>query len=281
VSAASAPGPAAPARTAGGSLRAYRSLSRTALRSLLAYQGSFLFGLVATVFSLIAMLYLWRAVLGNGTGSQGFDWPRMKAYLLAAFVAGSLVSAYVDYRMAFRIRQGDVALDLVHPVRYQPARFAEAVGFAGYEFATAMLVAVVTATVFGGVPTPPPASRVPFVVSALLVLPLRFTLVYASGLAVFWTHNYVGVQAGRIALVTLLSGALVPLRFLPGWFQAVAAVLPFAGMASTPALCFAGLLQGADAWRAVGVQAAWTVALWVLARAFWGAASRKLTVHGG
>ncbi|RKS80266.1 ABC-2 type transport system permease protein [Motilibacter peucedani] len=272
---------ALPALRRGAPLVAYRALARAALRSLLAYQVTFLFGVLASVFSALAMLYLWHAVLGSSATSQGFDWPHMKAYLLVAFAAGSLPSSWVDYRMAFRIQRGEVALDLVRPVDYQAARFAEAVGFAVYELGTALVVVAVAAVAFGGIPGPPLGTLPLLVLSVLLVLPLRFGIVYASAMAVFWTQNYVGVQAGRVALVSLFSGALVPLAFLPHWLHVLAAALPFAGMASTPALLFAGELDGRAAVVAVAVQAAWTVALWLGTRALWSAASRQLTVHGG
>ncbi|MBX7269049.1 ABC-2 family transporter protein [Micromonospora sp. Llam7] len=261
-------------------LRAYRSMARTALRSLLAYQASFLFGMLASAFAALSMLYLWRAVLAAGP-RHGFDWPQMKAYLLVAFVAGSLVSSYTDYRMANRIRQGDVAVDLVRPVDYQWSRFAESVGFAVYEAATAIVVMLAAAALLGGVPPPDPDTLGLFVLSALLVFPLRFGIVYLSGLLVFWTQNYVGVQAARIALITLLSGALVPLAFLPEWIQVASMYLPFTGMAATPALLYSGSLHGTAAITPVVVQAVWAVGLWLLARGMWSAACRKLTVHGG
>lgn len=261
-------------------LRAYRTMARMALKSLVAYQTSFLFGMLASAFGALSMLYLWRSVLDAGP-RHGFDWPQMKAYLLVAFVAGSLVSSYTDYRMANRIRQGEVALDLVRPVDYQWARFAESVGFALYEAGTAVAVAAVAAVAFGGVPALAADTAGLFVLSMVLVLPLRFGIVYVSGLLVFWTQNYVGVQAARIALITLFSGALVPLAFLPDWLQTVSAYLPFAGMASTPALLYSGSLDGAAATTAVAVQAAWSVGLWWLARVMWETACRKLTVHGG
>ncbi len=269
-----------PADTRSRRIRAYRSMARMALKSLLAYQTSFLFGMLASAFGVLSMLYLWRSALAAGP-RQGFDWPQMKAYLLVAFVVGSLVSSYTDYRMANRIQQGDVAMDLVRPVDYQWSRLAESVGFAVYEAGTAIVVVLAAAAIFGGM-SPPDRDTLPlFILSALLVLPLRFGIVYLSGLLVFWTQNYVGVQAARIALITLFSGALVPLAFLPEWMRVIATYLPFVGMASTPALLYTGSLEGSDATTAVLVQAAWAVALWWLARLMWSAAARKLTVHGG
>ncbi len=261
--------------------RAYRSMTRMALRSLVAYPVSFVFNLLASAFAALAMLYLWHAVLRNERSAVGFDWPHMKAYLLITFICSSLVSSYIDYRMAFRIRQGDVAMDLVRPVDYQRSRFAEACGSGIYEAGTAIAVAACAAIAFGGVPAPPARAWGLFLLSALLVFPLRFAVVYASGLLTFWTRNYVGVQTARVALVTFLSGAFVPLAFLPGWLRSAADVLPFAGMASTPALIYVGHLAGMAAVSAVAVQAVWSAGLWLLTRALWHRASRQLTVHGG
>ncbi|NYI39964.1 ABC transporter permease [Demequina lutea] len=260
--------------------RANIAIARTAFRSLVAYQMSFLFGLLAAAVSALAMLYLWRSVLAAGARG-GFTWPDMKAYLLVAFVAGSLVSAYVDYRIAGRIRQGDVALDFVRPVGYQRARFIETLGFGVYELFTGVVVALVAAVAFGGIRGVPSGSIIPFVMSALLVLPLRFGIVYISGLVVFWTRNYIGVQAARIALVTLFSGALVPLALFPDWLHTIASYLPFAGMASTPALIYVGHLTGGAAWTAILVQAAWAIGLWLAGAALWSVASRQVTIHGG
>jgi ABC-2 type transport system permease protein len=262
-------------------MRAYVGLGRAALRGLLNYQAGFLFGALATVFGALAMLYLWQAVLSHGHQVAGFTWPLMKAYLLVTYVAGSLVSNYTDYRMAIRIRDGDVALDLVRPVDYQSARFAETAGVALYELGTASIVVAAAIILFGGVTAPADGNLGLFVVSAMLVLPLRFGIVYSTALATFWTKNYVGVNAARVALVTMLSGAVVPLAFFPDWFREVLMLLPFAGMASTPALVYIGTLRGGDAVMAVAVQAFWALALWWCARRLWSAASRQLTVHGG
>ena len=81
----------------------------------------------------------------------------------------------------------------------------------------------------------------------------------------------------------MLSGALVPLSFFPGWLQSVAAVLPFASLASTPGLIYLGQVDGAAARRGSSrIQLVWVVVLWVGGAADLAAArSRQVTIHGG
>jgi ABC-2 type transport system permease protein len=261
--------------------RAYASLARMSARTVLTYRASFVLGLFAVFFQLLAMLYIWRLLLAGGTTVNGFTWPAMKAYLLIAFATGSLVSAYGDFRMASRIRDGLVALDLVKPIDYQTARFAETVGRGALELAVTFGVCAVIAVGTGGVPLPTPTQAALFALSVLAVVPLKFLIVYVTTLLCFWTQNYLGVSWARTSVTALFSGALVPLVFLPGWLQVTAAVLPFAGLTATPAAIYLGTARGLDAAALIVVQLAWVGVLWFVARKAWNTAVRQLTVHGG
>lgn len=262
-------------------LRAYRAMAEAAFKALLAYRLQFLLGLLGGMFLLLSLLYLWRTILTEGRAPFGFGWPQMQAYLLVAFIANTVVSTYTDWRMAMRIQDGSVAVDLTKPVDYQRARLAETLGFACFEIAALTVVASVALLLFGPVPWPDAGSAALFVLSMALVVPLKFSVVYMCGLLCFWTQNYMGINWARLALQQLFSGAMVPLVFFPGWLRTTAELLPFQAMAYTPAMIFLEQFDGAEAWRRIGLQAAWAVGLWVLARLAWRAASRRLTVHGG
>jgi ABC-2 type transport system permease protein len=141
---------------------------------------------------------------------------------------------------------------------------------------------VAVAVAFGGAPDLPAGPELGlFVASMVLLVPLKFIVVYVSTLACFWTQNFVGVLWARQAITGLLSGALVPLAYFPGWLATAAQWSPFAGLTSTPALIFVGQASGRHALLLVAVQLGWLVLLWYTARALFGRALRQLTVHGG
>jgi ABC-2 type transport system permease protein len=183
--------------------------------------------------------------------------------------------------MAYRITSGMVSLDLVKPVDFQLARFAEIAGGLLAELILGAVVWVAVVAFGGGVALPPPVLFALFLASMVLVVPTKFVVAYLSVLTCFWTHHYTGVQWAQLAIVGLLSGSLIPISFYPGWLAAAAAWLPFAGLASTPGLIFTGRVDVGEAVRLVVVQAAWAVALWYLARRAFATAVRRLTVHGG
>ncbi len=261
-------------------MRGYRALVRATARAALAYRLNLLLGLGAVIVQLVALLAVWRVVLAQSS-VNGFTWPQMRAYLLVAFAAGTVVSLMGDFRMAFRILDGDVALDLVKPVDYQKARLAEAIGGLWIEVILIGVVVGVTLAVTGGVDAPAGPAFALFAVSMLLLVPLKFLIVYVSTLTCFWTQNFIGVQWARLAVVNLFSGALIPLAFLPGWLATVAQWSPFAGLTSTPALIFLGRIGVGDGLTLVAVQLGWVVVLWFGARLVWRAGLRRLTVNGG
>ncbi|MFY1637402.1 ABC transporter permease [Solwaraspora sp. WMMB335] len=271
----------APVRAgAAAAIRPYRALARVAARNVLAYRLNFVLGMAGVLLQLLAMLSIWAVLLDSGASVGGFSWPQMKAYLLVAYVTGTLMS-FSDWEMAGRIRDGLVAVDLTRPVDYQRARFAEIAGVVAVELCFSLTVCAAVLAITGPVPVPPPGQLALFVASLLLVVPLKFTTVYLTALLCFWTQNIFGVALARGAITNLFSGALVPLTLLPGWLQAIAAVLPFAQLTFTPALIYLGEATGADAWRLIGMQLGWTAVLWWGARLAWRRAVRQLTVHGG
>lgn len=261
-------------------MRPYLALARAVALSALTYRMNFLLGLGGVFFQLVALLAVWRVLLSE-SAVQGFTWPQMRAYLLVAFAAGTLVSLLGDFRMAYRIQSGLVSLDIVKPIDYQRARFAETLGGVWIEVLLVAVVGGVTLAVTGGVDTPALPALALFAVSMLLLIPLKFLIVYVSTLACFWTQSYIGVQWARVAVTNLLSGALIPLAFLPPWLATAAQWSPFAGLTSTPALIFIGRVDAGHGLALVAVQLAWVIVLWSGARLIWRAAVRQLTVNGG
>lgn len=261
-------------------MRAYTAQARAIALSALEYRLNVLLGMVAYLVQLVALLAVWRVLLAQSP-VEGFTWPQMQAYLLVAFASGALVSINGDFRMAFRILQGTVALDLVKPVDYQRSRFAEALGGLWIEVLIVIVACAGVGFALGGISTPAGPALALFAISMLLLVPLKFLILYLTSLVCFWTQNYMGVQWARIAVVNLLSGALIPLVYLPDWLGTLAKWSPFAGLTSTPALIYIERVDLAEGALLVAVQLGWVVVLWFGARLLWRSAVRQLTVNGG
>jgi ABC-2 type transport system permease protein len=263
--------------------RKYVSLSRASLEVILAYRAGFAMNVIGTVFYVVAMFYLWQTIFAaNNSGLGGFTWDEMKAYLLVGFLMNSLMTWYDEYFIGQGIREGEVAIDLIRPIDFQATRLAMAIGPIPTELAIALVVAVAVDLAFGGIALPPqPVYALVFLVSAALGTMIKFGLIFCVAMAAFWTTGLYGLTTGRIAVQSIFSGALIPLTFFPGWLQSIAAILPFQGTVSTPALIFLGKMDGPTMAVMLAIQAAWAVGLIILGRLIFRRAVKAVTIHGG
>jgi ABC-2 type transport system permease protein len=264
-------------------MRKYLAFARTSLEITFVYRAGFVVNMIGTIFYVVAMFYLWQTIfLGNSSALGGFTWPEMKAYLLVAFLLNTLLMWYQEWVMGEDIRQGVVAIDLARPIDFQASRMARALGPVPFEFASAAVVAVVVAWLFGGVALPSDQTRAGlFLLSAALATVIKFGLVYCVSMLAFWTTSTEGVSVARTAIQNIFSGALIPLVFFPDWLRAIAAVLPFQAMISTPALTYLGKMDGPTTAVMLAVQAGWALALLALGRLVWRRAQRVVTINGG
>jgi ABC-2 type transport system permease protein len=266
-----------------GRLRKYSALARTSLEITFVYRAGFAVNMIGTIFYVVAMFYLWQTIFLSNPGSlSGFTWPEMKAYLLVAFLMNSLLTWYSEWVMGEDIRDGIVAIDLARPIDFQASRFARAIGPVPFEFTSALVVGAIVAFVFGGIALPAdPAHVALFLISAALATLIKFGIVYCVSMVAFWTTGTDGITVGRTAVQNIFSGALIPLVFFPDWLRSIAAVLPFQGLISTPALTYLGKLDGPTTALMLAVQAGWAIGLIVLGRLVWRRAVRAVTINGG
>lgn len=262
----------------------YVSFSKASLQIMLVYKSSLAVNMIGSVFYVIAMFFLWQTIFLNQPGAlpKDFSWADMKAYILVSFLLNSTMTWYDEWTMGRDIREGVVAVDLARPIDFQAKRFADAVGPVPIELFSALVVAAAVIFTFGGIALPPdPLHAVLFLFSAVLATLTKFGLIYCVSMVAFWTTGMTGVSVARTAIQNIFSGALIPLIFFPTWLQTIAAILPFQGLISTPALTYLGKLNGPTLALMLGVQAAWAAGLIMLGRLAWRGASRAVTINGG
>jgi ABC-2 type transport system permease protein len=262
----------------------YLAFAKASLQIMLVYKSSLALNLIGTVFYVVAMFYLWQTIFLHQTGALpgGFVWEEMKAYILISFLLNSIMTWYDEWVMGRDIREGLVAVDLARPVDFQAKRFCDAIGPIPIELLSALMVGGTVALLFGGIALPAdPAHAALFGLSAVLAAITKFGLIYCVSMLAFWTTGVTGLSWGRMAIQNIFSGALIPLVFFPGWLQTVAAILPFQGLVSTPAMAYLGKLDWSTTVMLVAIQAVWAVGLLMLGRLAWRGASRMVTIHGG
>ena len=83
------------------------------------------------------------------------------------------------------------------------------------------------------------------------------------------------------ALLSFLTGQLIPISLFPEIFQRVFEFLPFSSMVYTPVMIYLGKYTGEELAFALGRQMFWVVFLYALGSIIWKRVTKRLVVLGG
>jgi len=227
---------------------------------------------------------LWRALYDAVAASSGLDQGQAVSYAVLATLYGRLRGPDRDVAgdtVRQHIWSGSIVYWYLRPITPRRYHWLRAVGDQAYGLAwAAVTYAVCRALGLVGAPASAEAGAL-FGLTLLLGQIVLYYLLALVDVACFWTLRNFGVLAIVRLASSLFAGAIVPLWFFPGWFQAISSWLPFESSLHVPLSLYVGRIAPADAGRYVLVQAIWIVLLAVALRLAWRRADQQIVVQGG
>ncbi len=182
----------------------------------------------------------------------GFTLPDMLAYILLMRVFQSLYPLSVSDSLGEFIKNGEIAVALLRPVRVELQFLSAAVGGAIYDFCFCGLPSLLMFLLF--VPVSPFCfAALPKVIAWLFgSFVFVFLLELTVGTLGYYTNNLWGLGVFKGTVVSFLSGELLPLHFYPARLLSLFGWLPFASMYYVPVLLFLGKsVDGLSTYSAV------------------------------
>jgi len=227
---------------------------------------------------------LWRALYEAVPASGGLDRGQAVTYTVLGTLYGRLRGpdrGLARDTVVQHVREGSILYWYLRPVMPRRYHWLRAVGDQAYGFGWALL-AYLACLSFGliGLPASAAAAAL-FALTLLLGQMVLYYLLALVDVACFWTLQNFGVLAIIRLVQNLFAGAIVPLWFLPGWFQTLSSWLPFEASLHVPISLYIGRIEPSGAGRYVLVQVVWVVLLAVVLRRFWRRADQQVVVQGG
>lgn len=241
-----------------------------------------LFNILIGFIWVFILFSLWDAAFAESGTIAGYSWDEMRTYILLAYGINALVGWRVGSQMMATIRTGEITRELTRPLNYRSTQLATAAGMSVVEGLIALLLILMLGTVMFDLQ--PPATLPAGALFALAVLSgfvIKALCIFLISLLCFWTLNSVGLMWAQLAVISILSGTLVPLAMMPGWLRIVAEVLPLRGIVSTPLQVYLGKAHGFDLVWLLALQAGWLVMLWIFSDWAWKKAFNAVEIQGG
>ena len=260
----------------------YFAVTRGGFMLGMVYRFTFIFTLLGNIVYLGVAYYLWSSIFTHADVIRGMTFNETFLYVGLGSSVFVLLKTYTDWFIHGDIREGTIANYLIKPVEVGVYYLFSSLGLFLFNLLiitlpTFLLLAFVFKVQFTVGP-----GLIIFPISILLAYLITFNIDYFVGLFGFYTESVWGLSTTKEIIITVFSGALIPLQFFPDPIQKVLFWLPFQAIFHTPITMITRPNQGWDVLMPMlGVQVFWVIAIFVAARLFYTQAVKVLRISGG
>lgn len=264
----------------------YISFFRMRFLAGLQYRAAALAG-IATQFAWGALLILmYKAFYEADAGAFPMSFQALSSYMWMQQAFLALYATWVFENDIFSlIMDGGIAYELCRPINLYTMWFARSMA---NRLSRALLRCLPILIVAGRLPEPygmslPVGGYAAFwfaitMIGSSLVVVAFCMIVY---IITFFTLSPTGVKLAAVSMVEFLSGAVIPLPFLPDNIRLVIELLPFASMQNVPLRIYSGDIAGNEIYYRFGLQVFWLLVMMILGQRLLRKALRNVVVQGG
>ena len=263
-------------------MRTYLPIARATYMIGLVYRFGFLFAIFGNFVYLGVAYYLWRSIYRHSETLHGLTFNQTFLYVALGSSIFILLKTYVDWFIHHEIREGNIAVFLTKPFDYQTYSLFANLGSVLVNLTAITLPTILVLVFVFKVKIAVGAGLVLFPVSLLLAFIISFSMDYFVGLLGFYSESVWGLSITKEIIVSVLSGALIPLQFFPETIRGILFWLPFQAIYHTPIMMITKADLGLGTFLPMlFIQLMWAVVLFVLARLFYNQAIKVLRIAGG
>jgi ABC-2 type transport system permease protein len=263
-------------------MRKYFAVARASYMIGMMYKFGFLFSILGNIIYLGVAYFLWKSIYANSETMRGLTFDQTFLYVGLGSAIFILLKTYTDWIISFEIREGAIAMYLAKPIDFGLYMLAGTLGSVLLNI-TIISIPTILMLVF--------VFKIQFVfgiglylfpISLFFAFLVSFFIDYFVGLVCFYTESVWGISSTKEILVTLFSGALIPLQFFPEAMQKILYWLPFQAIYHTPLTFITQPNQSINIYiQMIVVQLIWAIVLFVATRLFYIQAIKTIRVAGG
>lgn len=268
-------------------LKIYTPFSINEIKRQLAYKGAFYLWILVNTFGSFISYYLWMAVYGSSeTGVLGgMTRNEMVVYVFMAHVTASMVNISISKTVSDDIVKGTVSMNLIKPIDYRMSLIARAVGDMVYQFLLPGIIIWIGLEIYRvqvlGEQVVSMVTILGYLISVVMSFLIYVLFDFCFGMIAFFTTYIFGMTMAKNAILSFLTGQLIPLSFFPEGVQRIFDFLPFSSMIYTPVMIYLGKYTGSELVFVLLRQAVWVLILYAAGSLIWRRVTTRLVVLGG
>lgn len=258
---------------------------KNSFKSQTVYRTYTFVSVISAAFGLLIQVAIWKA-LYNGENIINTEYRSvylsdMIQYVVLSSLISILVNNNVIYNIEQRILSGQVSIDFIRPVGFSIQIICAEIANICFNFLFTFLPMLLISFILAG-------SNVFKISNIAIVLFVTvnsiiifFTINYMIGLLAFWFLTIWPLRQILDGVIKLLSGAFIPLWFLPASIYKIAEYLPFKLIYYFPISAALGKISEQEFKKSIVLQIIWIIILVAICSLLWHKGNKKLTVQGG
>lgn len=257
-------------------LKKYLSIMGISIKASSAYKIKLFFYALTGITQFISYYYLWSSLYKGNEAYNGFTGQTILTYFVISFLIQSFLPRWITMEIGWGVKRGEIINVFLRPVGFRTYYLLYAFGDVIFTLIFMGLPIIIIALFSGAVV--PCADVFMFTVSIIFSYGIAFSLFYLVGLVSFITTNIWGIFLTFDLVNLFLSGALLPIRFMPEWLVVIIKMLPFRYIVDFPISIW--LTGKANAYEIL-IQGLWFILLSVFTKVIYRRAISKLDIFGG
>lgn len=242
--------------------------------------------IVGTIFAflyIVLKVYLWKGLYGtDGRDIGGITLSNMIAYSIIAGFTEGVTKTTVMKDLNDSVLDGSVSASLLLPIGLKKYMFIQSVTRNLFHTVYGMVPSVAAAMlVFGFHISIRPENLLLYFCSVCMGIVINFLYHFLFGSSVIWLRNSFFLNNINSVLLSLFSGAFVPIWFFPAGLKALSRFLPFRYIVFEPAAILADSKSVEEALTVLGMQMLWIVLLFCAVTLVWNRGRHKIMIQGG
>lgn len=255
--------------------------TKLAFKSKFVYRFDLIIGILATFIQVVIYIGIWKALYGNNTFVDGISFEMVTTNFILGL---AIINAYQfsDLDIQNKLKDGSIANEFLKPNDFKKVLLARNLGLILFKLLTNFLPAIFLSLIMFPIFIQMNLLYVLlFVLSLILGMITYWCISMIVQLCAFWIWNVWSISTIKNVIVSLFSGALIPLWFMPEVFRKVIEFTPFYSIYYGPLQIYLGNKDEISIIYSFLIQLAWISILFLVINVMWYFGKKRIVVQGG
>ena len=259
----------------------YLAYFKMAFKQKAAYRVDWFLGVLNNCIQIFISIAIWKALYGQNTVIKGVDFSMVVTnFILSLGLSNVLFTD--DLAIRRKLGDGSIANELLKPIDYRKILLANNLGEIVYKLISNFIPSLMIASLVFEILPPVGEKEILFyIISIILGFGVLWSLSLIVQMAAFWIINVWSLSTIKNVFVSVLSGAALPLWFMPQPILKIIKYTPFESIYHTPIRIYLGELGGYDVGMSLVKQLIWITLLYSISSVMWHYGKKKIILQGG